>query len=60
MFPPDEIRTSSGTILSPIVSPVLADITNEIRPILVEVLTGSTTVEDGMARMQAAAEAIAG
>ncbi len=51
---------SIAAAMPPIVSPVLADITNEIRPILVEVLTGSTTVEDGMARMQAAAEAIAG
>ncbi len=51
---------SIAAAMPPIVSPVLADITNEIRPILVEVLLGSITVEDGMAQMQAAAEAIAG
>ncbi len=46
--------------MPPVVSPILADITNAIRPILMEVISGSTSVEDGMAQMQAAGEAIAG
>jgi sorbitol/mannitol transport system substrate-binding protein len=46
--------------MPPVVSPTIADITNAIRPILMEVLTGSITVEDGMAQMQAAGEAVAG
>ena len=44
----------------PIVSPVIADITNEIRPILVEILNGNVSVDDGLAQMQAAGEKIAG
>lgn len=44
----------------PIVSPVLADITNEIRPILVEILNGNLSVDAGLAQMQAAGEKIAG
>jgi ABC-type glycerol-3-phosphate transport system substrate-binding protein len=44
----------------PVVSPVLADVTNEIRAILVEVLNGSLPVDDGLAAMQAAAEKVAG
>ena len=46
--------------MPPVVSPILADITNAIRPILMEVITGNISVEDGMAQMQAAGEAIAG
>jgi ABC-type glycerol-3-phosphate transport system substrate-binding protein len=44
----------------PIVSPILADLTNEIRPILVEVINGNISVDDGLAAMQAAGEKIAG
>ncbi|MFJ4172790.1 ABC transporter substrate-binding protein [Microbacterium sp. NPDC089696] len=51
---------SIGSAMPPIVSPIIADITNEIRPILVEVLNGNLSVEDGLAQMQAAGEKIAG
>jgi sorbitol/mannitol transport system substrate-binding protein len=43
-----------------VVSPILADITNAIRPILMEVISGNISVEDGLAQMQAAGETIAG
>lgn len=46
--------------MPPIVSAHVADITNEIRPILVQVLMGKTSVDDGLAQMQAAGEKIAG
>lgn len=51
---------SIASAMPPIVSPIVADITNEIRPILVSVLNGQISVEDGMAQMQAAGEKIAG
>lgn len=51
---------SIASAMPPIVSPVIADITNEIRPILVSVLNGQVTVDDGLAQMQAAGEKIAG
>jgi ABC-type glycerol-3-phosphate transport system substrate-binding protein len=44
----------------PIVSPVLADITTGIRPILVEILNGNVSVDEGLAQMQAAGEKVAG
>ena len=44
----------------PVVSTAKAPVTNEIRSILVEVLTGDTSVDDGLAQMQAAAEKVAG
>jgi sorbitol/mannitol transport system substrate-binding protein len=46
--------------MPPVVSPYLAPITTEIRPILVQVLTGGLSVDEGLAQMQAAAEAVAG
>ena len=46
--------------MPPVVSPILADITNAIRPILMEVISGNISVEDGLAQMQAAGETIAG
>ncbi|GAA4344074.1 extracellular solute-binding protein [Microbacterium rhizosphaerae] len=46
--------------MPPVVSPILADVTNAIQPILVQVLTGKLSVEDGMTQMQAAGEKIAG
>jgi sorbitol/mannitol transport system substrate-binding protein len=51
---------SMAAAMPPVVSPILADLTNEIRPILVQVLSGAISVEDGMAQMQAAGEAFAG
>jgi ABC-type glycerol-3-phosphate transport system substrate-binding protein len=51
---------SIASAMPPIVSPVIADITNEIRPILVSVLNGQIPVDDGLAQMQAAGEKIAG
>lgn len=51
---------SIDSAMPPVVSPYLADMTNEIRPILVEVLNGNLSVDDGLAQMQAAGEKIAG
>ncbi|MEV4736620.1 MULTISPECIES: ABC transporter substrate-binding protein [unclassified Microbacterium] len=51
---------SIASAMPPIVSPVIADITNEIRPILVSVLNGQISVDEGLAQMQAAGEKIAG
>ncbi|MFS0733423.1 extracellular solute-binding protein [Microbacterium sp. 1P10UB] len=49
----------AGT-MPPVVSPVLAPVSNEITPILAQVLAGNLTVDDGLAQMQAAAEKVAG
>jgi len=46
--------------MPPVVSPVLAPVSNEITPILAQVLAGNLSVDDGLAQMQAAAEKIAG
>lgn len=51
---------SIASAMPPIVSPVLADLTNEIRPILVEILNGNVSVDDGLAQMQSAGEAFVG
>ncbi|KAA9089318.1 extracellular solute-binding protein [Microbacterium radiodurans] len=51
---------SIAAAMPPVVSPILADLTNEIRPILVQVLSGNLSVEDGMTQMQAAGEAFVG
>jgi len=51
---------SIASAMPPIVSPIAADITNEIRPILVSILNGQISVDDGLAQMQAAGEKIAG
>jgi sorbitol/mannitol transport system substrate-binding protein len=51
---------SIASAMPPIVSPVIADITNEIRPILVSILNGQVSVDDGLAQMQAAGEKVAG
>lgn len=51
---------SIASAMPPIVSPIVADLTNEIRPILVSVLNGQISVDDGLAQMQAAGEKIAG
>ena len=53
-------NASIAGAMPPVVSPILADITNAIRPILMEVISGNISVEDGMAQMQAAGEAVAG
>ena len=50
-------RTSDKTY---VLGPALATIATEIRPILVKILTGDVSVEDGMAQMQAAAEKAVG
>ena len=52
-------NASIAGAMPPVISPIIADITNAIRPILVEVLSGNISVEDGMAQMQAAGEAVA-
>ncbi|WP_165817937.1 extracellular solute-binding protein [Microbacterium sp. Gd 4-13] len=51
---------SIAAAMPPVVSPVLADLTNEIRPILVQILAGNVSVDEGMAQMQAAGEAFVG
>ncbi|WP_309128752.1 extracellular solute-binding protein [Microbacterium sp.] len=51
---------SMATAMPPVVSPVLADVTNEIRPILVNILNGKISVDEGLASMQAAGEKAAG
>ena len=51
---------SMTTAQRPIVSPILASVTTEIRPILVQILNGDISVDDGLANMQAAGESIAG
>ncbi|MBD8477230.1 ABC transporter substrate-binding protein [Microbacterium sp. CFBP 8794] len=51
---------SIAAAMPPIVSPILADLTNEIRPILVQILSGNVSVDDGLAQMQAAGEAFVG
>ncbi len=51
---------SIASAMPPIVSPVLADLTNEIRPILVEILNGNVSVDEGLAQMQATGEAFVG
>ncbi len=51
---------SIAAAMPPVVSPILADLTNEIRPILVQVLSGNLSVADGMTQMQAAGEAFVG
>ncbi|HWS49423.1 MAG TPA: extracellular solute-binding protein [Microbacterium sp.] len=51
---------SMASAKPPVVSPILADVTNEIRPILVEILNGNVSVDDGLAQMQAAGEKFAG
>lgn len=53
-------NASIAQAMPPVVSPILADLTNEIRPILVQVLAGAISVEDGMAQMQAAGEGFVG
>ena len=56
----DAANASIAGAMPPVVSPLLADISNAILPILAEVITGQISVEDGMAQMQAAGEAVAG
>lgn len=51
---------SMAGAMPPLVSPVLADVTTAIRPILVQVLTGKLSVADGMSQMQAAGQKAAG
>ncbi len=51
---------SMASAKPPVVSPILADVTNEIRPILVEILNGNIPVDEGLAQMQAAGEKFAG
>lgn len=53
-------NASMAAAMPPVVSPILADLTNEIRPILVQVLTGGLSIDEGLAQMQAAGEAFAG
>ncbi len=50
---------SMAGVFPPVVSPILADVTNEIRPIVAQIINGSLSIEDGMAQMQAAAERVA-
>lgn len=51
---------SIASAMPPIVSPYAADITNEIRPTLVDILNGKVSVDDGLALMQTAGEKIVG
>jgi sorbitol/mannitol transport system substrate-binding protein len=49
---------SIAAVMPPVVSPILADVTEAIRGTLVKVLTGEISVEDGMAQMQSEGESI--
>jgi len=51
---------SIASAMPPIASPLLASVTTEIRPILVQILAGNLTINDGTAHMQAAAQKIVG
>lgn len=51
---------SMAAVMPPVVSPILADVTNEIVPILAQVVNGSISIDDGLAQMQAAGERVAG
>src|SRR6218665_1169082 len=51
---------SIASAMPPIASPVLASVTTEIRPILVQILAGNLTINDGAAQMQAVAQKIVG
>ncbi|MDN3497053.1 extracellular solute-binding protein [Planococcus sp. APC 4015] len=51
---------SIASAMPPVVAPNLAAVSNEIRPILMQVISGQISVEDGMTQMQAAGEALAG
>jgi ABC-type glycerol-3-phosphate transport system substrate-binding protein len=51
---------SIASSMPPIVSATAAAVTNEIRPILVEVLNGNMSVDDGLAAMQTAGEKVSG
>ena len=51
---------SIASAMPPIVASSQANVTNAIRPILVQVLTGSLSVDDGLVQMQAAGEKAAG
>ncbi|WP_380160902.1 ABC transporter substrate-binding protein [Kineococcus sp. R86509] len=53
-------NASIASTMPPVVSPVLADLSTAIRPILVQVLTGEVSVEAGTAQMQAAGEGLVG
>lgn len=51
---------SMSTAKPPVVSPILAAVSAEIRPTMVEIVNGTISVEDGLAKMQAAGEKVAG
>ncbi|WP_404434873.1 ABC transporter substrate-binding protein [Microbacterium lacus] len=56
-------EAANGSIagaMPPVVSPFIADVTNEIRPILMQVIAGQISVAEGMEQMQAAGEAVSG
>lgn len=46
--------------MPPVVSPVLAPVSNAITPVLAQVLAGNVSVADGLTQMQAAAQKVAG
>nr|WP_161580394.1 extracellular solute-binding protein [Subtercola vilae] len=51
---------SIAAAMPPVVAADLAAVTTKIRPILVQVLTGAISVDDGLTQMQAAGESAAG
>ncbi|WP_375386329.1 ABC transporter substrate-binding protein [uncultured Microbacterium sp.] len=51
---------SLAAAMTPVVSPAIPPVTEAIRPILVEVLTGKLGVDEGLKQMQSAAVAAAG
>ncbi|MFT4228823.1 MAG: extracellular solute-binding protein [Microbacterium sp.] len=51
---------SMATAMPPVVASSQADVTNAIRPVLVQVLTGDLSVDEGLAQMQAEGEKVAG
>jgi ABC-type glycerol-3-phosphate transport system substrate-binding protein len=46
--------------MPPIVSPIIADVSNAITPVLARVISGELTVDEGLAQMQAEGEKVAG
>ena len=51
---------SIAGVMPPVVSPILAPISNEITPIVAQFLAGGLSVDEATAQMQAAGEKIAG
>ena len=53
-------NASIAGALPPIVSPIIADVSNAITPVLARVISGELSVDEGLAQMQAEGEKVAG